>query len=176
MSNHHILAAVSRQIRRLLWAGIKEDEATRSLIKSEQAIRIGPPNQEDPVGRLIIWLFQVRPNLYQADLPMRHITDIAEPNPLPLDLSYLITPILPGGDLDGAELVVLARVMQIMAANDHILFNEPGFEENVRVILEDIPLQEQILIWRALRAPMRIAAFYQLSPVKIDPLPVTAQS
>ena len=174
MSNHHILAAVSRQIRHLLWTGIKEDEATRSLIKGERAIRIGPPDRKNPDGRLFIWLFQVRPNLYQSDLPMRHITDVAAPNPLPLDLFYMITPMLPGGDLDGADLVVLARVMQIMAANDHISFKEPDFEEHMRVILEDIPLQEQVLIWRALRAPMTIAVFYQLSPVRINPLPASS--
>lgn len=174
MSNHHILAAVSRKVRHLLWEGIKADEATQTLIKSERAIRISPPDHKDTDGRIFLWLFQVRPNLYQADLPMRHITDVAEPNPLPLDLSYLITPMLPGKDQDGAELVVLARVMQIMAANSHITFEEPGFEETVRVMLEDIPLQEQILIWRALRAPMRIAAFYQLSPVRIDPLVASA--
>lgn len=170
MSNHHILAAVSRQIRSLIWQGIKTDAATKSLVKSEMAIKISPPDAAFADGRLFIWLFQVRPNLYQADLPMRHITDVAEAAPLPLDLWYMITPILPGRDQDGSELVVLARVMQIMAANSHITINEPEFTESMRVTLEDPPLQEQVLMWRALRKPMLLSTFYQVSAVRIDPL------
>ncbi len=170
MSNHHVLAAVSRQIRSLIWQGIKQDAATQSLVESEEAIKIGPPDAGIADGRLFIWLFQVRPNLYQADLPMRHITDVAEAAPLPLDLWYMITPILPMGAGDGSELVVLARTMQVMAANPHIMIDAPGFAETARVTLEDPPLQEQVLLWRALRKPMLLATFYQVSAVRIDPL------
>ena len=170
MSNHHILAAVSRRVRSLLWDGIKVDEASKSHVKSEMAIKIGPPNPDNPDGRLYIWLYQIRPNHYQADLPMRHITDVAEPAPLPLDLWYMITPMLPASDQDGSDLVLLARTMQIMAANQHISFNEPGFEENLRVLLEDPPVQDQVLMWRALRKPMHVAAFYQITAVRINPL------
>ena len=170
MSNHHILAAVSRRMRSILWEGIKIDEATRSLVLSELAIKIGPPDPDNPDGRLYIWLYQIRPNLYQADLPMRHITDVAEPSPLPLDLWYMLTPMLPAGDQDGADLVLLARTIQIMAANEHISIDEPSFKENLRVILEEPPVQDQVLLWRALRKPMRLAAYYRLTTVRIDPL------
>jgi hypothetical protein len=170
MSNHHVLAAVSCRIRHILWEGINSDEATRALMQSKEAIRVGTPDPSDPDGRLFIWLYQIRPNLYQADLPMRHITDIAEPQPLPLDLSYMLVPTFPSDDHDGANLVVLARTMQIMAANSRIVINEPGFDESLRAILEDPAINEQILLWRALRMPMRLAAYYAVSPVRIDPL------
>ncbi len=170
MSNHHILAAVSRRIRSLLWQGIKSDEAALSLVKGEHALKISAPDPQDADGRLFIWLYQVRPNRYQADLPMRHITDVAAPAPLPLDLWYMITPVLPGGDLDGADQVLLARSLQVMAANQHITFDEPGFKEKMRVTLEDPSTQEQVLLWRALRKPMQAAVFYQVSSVRIDPL------
>lgn len=170
MSNHHVVAAVSRTIRRLLWEGMKSDPAVRSVVKSERAIIVGPPTSQLEEARLSIWLYQVRPNLYLADQPMRHITDVAAPPPLPLDLAYMITPILPPGDQDGTELVVLARAMQIMAGHAHIDLSEPGFEESLRVMLEDPPLEDKILLWRALRAPMRASAFYKVSTVRIDPL------
>jgi hypothetical protein len=170
MSNHHIMAAVSRKLRSLLWQGFKADEATRSFVNSEKAIKIGPPQPGAIDGRLYIWLYQIRPNLYQADLPMRHITDVAEPAPLPLDLWYMLTPMLPGEDQDGADQVILARTLQVMAANAHIAVEEPGFAENLRVILEDPPIQDQIMLWRALRMPMRLSAYYQLMTVRIDPL------
>lgn len=170
MSNHHILAAVSCHIRHMLWEGINSDEATRKLLTSKEAIRVGIPVPDDPEGRLYIWLYQIRPNLYLADLPMRHITDVADPQPLPLDLSYMIVPTFSSDDHDGANLVVLARTMQIMAANSRIVIKEPGFDEAMRIMLGDPPINEQILLWRALRMPMRLAAYYGVSPVRIDPL------
>ena len=171
MSNHHVIAAVSRCVRTFLWEGIKIDETAKSLIKSDMAIKIGPPVTDDPDNRLWIWLYQIRPNLYQSDLPMRHITDVAKPAPLPLDLSYLIVPALPGTNQDGADQVLAARVMQIMAAKAHFSLNQPpDFDEQLRVTLEDRPMQEQILLWRALRSPMRLAIYYQISVVRIDPL------
>jgi hypothetical protein len=62
------------------------------------------------------------------------------------------------------------RTMQIMAANEHISIDEPDFEENLRVILEEPPVQDQVLLWRALRKTMRLAAYYRLTTVHIDPL------
>lgn len=40
--------------------------------------------------------------------------------------------------------------MQLMAANEHIVIDSSGFEENLRVILEDPRVQDQVLLWRAL--------------------------
>lgn len=70
---------------------------------------------------------------------------------------------------DAADLVLLARKIPIMAANEHITLNGPGFEENLRAILEDPPVQDQVLLWHVLRKPMRLAAFYQFTAVRIGP-------
>jgi hypothetical protein len=170
MSNHHIVVTVSRRIRQLLWTGFKTDQVARSIVRGERSIIIGPPDPSLAEARFAIWLYQVRPNLYQADLPMRHSTDVAEAPPLPVDLLYQLSPMLPAGNQDGAEQVILGRAIQIMAANPHLYFMEPGFEETLRVTLEDLSLEEQILLWRARRVPMRTALYYKLSFVRIDPL------
>ena len=63
-----------------------------------------------------------------------------------------------------------------MAASEHIVIDGPGFEENLRAIMEDPPVQDQVLLWRALRKPMRLAAFYQVTAVRIDPMISSKQS
>jgi len=158
MSDHHVLAAISRYLRHTLWLGFKADEAVRALILREPAIRISPPNSADGEARLFLWLYEVRPNRYLASHPgVRPHVGAAAPPPLPLDQ-------------DGADLVVLARAMQIMAAMPHVAMPGGAEEDELRVTHEEPPLEEQVALWRALREPMRLAAFYQVGVARIDPL------
>jgi hypothetical protein len=171
MSDHHILAGISRHLRHALWMGIKADEATRSFVLREPAIRIASPDVSDPDGRLFLWLYEVRPNRYLASHPgVRPQTGIAAPPPLPLDLHYMITPLLPANDQDGADLVLLARVMQIMAAMSHLVVAGAETEGELRVTQEEPVLEEQIALWSALRRPMHLSAFYQVGVARINPL------
>lgn len=173
MSDHHILAGISRHLRHTLWLGIKADEAARALVLREPAIRIASPRADDPDGRLFLWLYEVRPNRYLASHPgVRAQKGVALPPPLPLDLHYLITPNLPSRDQDGAELVLLARVMQIMTALPHLAVPGTEGEDALRITQEEPDLAEQIALWRALRQPMQLSAFYQVGVARIDPLSV----
>jgi len=170
MSDHHILAAISRHLRHTLWLGLEADDTTRALVLREPAIRIAPPDPDDPDGRLFLWLYEVRPNRYLASNPgARPQSGIAAPPPLPLDLHYMITPLLPANDQDGADLVLLARVMQIMAAVTHLSL-PGGAPGELRVTQEEPDLEEQIALWSALRRPIRLSAYYQIGVARIDPL------
>lgn len=171
MSDHHILASISRHLRHTLWLGIKEDEACRTLVLREPAIRLCAPDRDDPDGRLFLWLYEVRPNRYLASHPgVRPQRGIASPPPLPLDLHYLITPNLPRGDQDGADLVLLARVMQIMSAVSHMALPGGGGGEELRINQEELDMDEQVALWSALRQPLRLSAFYEVGVARIDPL------
>lgn len=170
MSDHHILASISRHLRHTLWLGLKEDAACLSLVQREPAIRIAAPNRDDLDVRLFLWLYEVRPNRYLASHPgVRPQKGIASPPPLPLDLHYLITPNLPRTDQDAADLVLLARVMQIMSAIPHLVLPEGG-EEELRITQEEPDLPEQIALWSGLRQPMQLSAFYEVGVARIDPL------
>lgn len=176
MSDHHVLAAISRYLRHTLWLGFKEAEAVRALILRESAIRISPPNSADGEARLFLWLYEVRPNRYLASHPgVRPHVGAAAPPPLPLDLHYMLTPNLPSLDQDGADLVVLARTMQIMAAMPHVAVPGSAEEDELRVTHEEPSLEEQVALWHALREPMRLAAFYQVGVARIDPLALDTQ-
>jgi Pvc16 N-terminal domain len=172
MSSYAVLRDVSNELRTLLWSAIKDDAMVNGFIASEQAISLADPAATMEAGdpRVSLWLYAVKVDEFRRNDPLVRVTDTeSRYQPLPLVLSYLITPLGPRDNPEAAQLI-LGNIMRTLYSNGiTVLSNpaEPVYEE-LKISLAPLTLGELSAIWEALRRPYQLSVAYQVRIARID--------
>lgn len=172
MSSYTVLRDVSTELRSLLWDSIKDDTTVNPFITSEQAISFADPAamMEADGPRVSLWLYAVRVDEFRRNDPLLRVDDTswAYP-PLPLVLSYLITPLGPRDNPEAAQLI-LGSMMRTLYTNAITVLSspaEPVYEE-LKIALAPLTLGELTAIWEALRRPYQLSVAYQVRIARLD--------
>jgi len=164
MSEYTVIRAISESLRTLLEQTITEP-GVGALLQSPQEMR------EDDLTGVSVWLYRVTRNEHVLNhAPQRLSATQFERHPLPVNLHYLITPIMTD-PLD--EQTLIGRILQVF--NDHPVLRGSdlqnalaGSADIFRVHLETLTLEELTRIWGALQEPYQTSLSYLVQVVIID--------
>jgi hypothetical protein len=171
MSDYGVLAAVSGALQKLLWDAYEPDPVINPIVGSEAAIVLSNPTvaAQDSANRLSLWLYQVTENEFLKNEPPERVNDALRFTPLPLNLSYLLTPMSSSGEADH---LLLGKSMQVLYDNAIVLLRDPVSEvfEELRIVFARVSLEELTRIWESLQEPYRLSVAYQVRVTRIDSL------
>ena len=162
MADSTAVAEATGALRRLLQAQIAAATA---------AISPQPPQELKSGKTVSLWLYRVgrEPSLINNP-PRRPTPDTELGRPLPLVLSYLITPMM--AEAATAQ-KVLGQVLQSL--NDHAVLRggdlTPPFAagiDELRIGFDPLSLEDLMRIWSATQQPHRLSVAYQVQAVTID--------
>lgn len=190
--NHHVIAAVSQQLRHVLWLGLKEDASTRNIFAAYTDIFLSNPGQHIEVikeRRMSLWLYHVLPNEHLRNAPSVRARRTGNDSgnggsngggnsasddtvefhpPLALNLLYLLTPST-GDDLN--DQLVLGRCLQIF--HDQSILSlaskeDPEHADELHVSLAPRTIDELAKVWEAMQQPYRLSVCYEVRVARID--------
>ena len=173
MSYSNVIGSVSNALRLLL------DRI------QDTTVTILPPDQSNVTERrLNIFLYKVSENNYLKNKDWfanpNNPTEILPP-PLSLNLHYLITPYAPLEDDNiRAAHDMLGEAMRLIYENSTLpqdILDEANLDdlnENIKLTLEDLDMDELSKIWGAFDVPYRLSVGYEVSVVQIDQIPETS--
>jgi hypothetical protein len=171
MSDYTVISAVGQTLRALLTSNITQ--STDAQIKNVPIELLSPREMQDKNDSLgvSVWLYRVtRMGEMLNEPPVRvSATQIAR-TPLPLLLYYLVTPVASDPMTRHA---LLGKVLQVMY--DHSILRGAdlqgalqGTDEQLRVVLEALSLEDLSLVWDALSEPYQLSVSYVVQAVNID--------
>ncbi len=172
MSSYRVLAEVTKSLRDLLWDAFSKQAEIRALFESKDGIALTHPTDTkgDAGKRLSLWLYRIEENEFIKNQPLRRAngneSGLAVP-PLALDLSYLVTPFTKNPESD---LQLLGKTMQVFYENSIYVINEPDepVQEELKIILGRISLEEITRIWEALNEPYRLSVCYRVRVTRLE--------
>jgi len=180
VSSYLAINAVSAALRRLLWTAYAADTGpVRGLVADEQAIVFDNPTEtaRNPSRRLSLWLYRITENEHMRNMrvPLESAPDRVRSAPMPLDLSYLVTPFTGSGESDQ---LLLGKTMQVLHDNAIVYLRDDldGVAEELRILFGRLPIEEVTRIWEALREPYRLSVCYDVRVVRIDSTRVEPQA
>ena len=169
MSDFSAIGAVSTTLRELL----NKDITLSTGVLGGIPIDLHSPKemQDGGLNGVSVWLYKVsRMAEMWNDPPERKNANQMQRAPLPVQLYYLVTPVLQD---PLTRHIVLGRVLQVF--NDNAILRGSdlqgvlqGSGEQLRVNLEALTIQELSLVWDALSEPYQLSVTYLVQAVKID--------
>lgn len=175
MSEYTVIRGVTRSLRALLQAHItsSSDPGLAGVaidLRSPKEMREDPDNEGGAQG-VSLWLYRVVRNGHTLNRPPERVApNQVRRHPLPMNLYYLITPI--AGTSDDEQLL-LGKVLEVL--NDHptlrgalLADSLEGEDEEFRVTLEPLTLEELTRVWDALKEPYQLSVSYLVQMVDID--------
>ncbi|HYH66744.1 MAG TPA: DUF4255 domain-containing protein [Urbifossiella sp.] len=170
MSEFTAIREVSRSLRTLLEARLAH-EADDQLPDPSVVVALDSPQATAAEFGVSLWLYRVARNPDLANHPPpRPAVGLLGRTPLPLDLYYLVTPMV--GDPE-ADQALLGRVVQtfhdtpvLRGADLSAPLLADGRE--VRVTLEPQSLDVLTQLWQALQEPYRLSVSYHVQVLPID--------
>jgi len=170
--NYTVLNDVSDALQTLLLAEFAAEQPILPDTIGVGGISFANPPTADlnPSIRLSLWLYQVVENEFLRNDPPEPIngSDRRRQRPLPLNLFFLVTPLV---DDPTAQLQLLGKTMQIFHDNAIVILRDPvppNREDELRIILSRMTLEELTRIWESLREPYRLSVCYQVRVTRID--------
>jgi hypothetical protein len=169
MSDYNVIGAASNTMQDLLNRNITL--LPGPLFNVPINLRSPQEMRDSGLNGVSVWLYKVsRMSEMLNDPPTRISPTQMSRVPLPLQLYYLVTPLL---DDPIARHTVLGRVLQVF--NDFSILRGTdlrgvlaGTGEQLRVNLEALTIEELSLIWEALAEPYQLSVTYLVQVVKID--------
>lgn len=170
MTDFTAIRAASRSLRGVLMTAITNN--TDPQLNSVQIDLRSPREMRDANAKGVsLWLFHVRrdADLFNSDAP-RSAPGLLPRRPMPLELGYLVTPVV-----DDAELrqVLLGRVIETF--NDHTPIRDGelvdsllGTDERLYVHLDAGALPDPFRIWDALHMPYQTCVPYFVEHVTLE--------
>jgi hypothetical protein len=169
MSDYNVIGAASSTIQDLLNRNITLPLGPLHNV----AIHLQSPPEVKELGLtgVSVWLYKVSRMSEMLNMPPERISPTQlNRTPLPLQLYYLVTPLM---DDPIARHTVLGRILQVF--NDFSILRGTdlrgvlaGTNEQLRVNLEALTIEELSLIWEALAEPYQLSITYLVQVVKID--------
>jgi hypothetical protein len=172
VSDFRVIRAVSRSMRKLLEDMITTPPGELNGVPID--LRSPKELRENNVSQVVsLWLYRVTRDADMLNAqPPRVSLDREALRPLPIHLYYLVTPISPD---PADEQNLLGRVLQTFQDNSilrgaHFTGQAPldGSDEQFRLTLETLSLEELTRIWTALAEPYQLSVSYLVQVVKID--------
>jgi hypothetical protein len=171
MSDYTVISGVSQTLKNLLTVNITN--STDNQIKNVPIELLSPKEMQDATEDLgvSVWLYRVARMAEMLNEPpeRRSATQIAKV-PLPVLLNYLVTPVSKDPLTRHA---LMGKVLQVF--NDHAILRGAdlqgvlkGSQEQLRVNLETVSLEDLSLVWDALSEPYQLSVSYLVQVVKID--------
>ncbi|NMT64982.1 Pvc16 family protein [Marinobacter orientalis] len=175
MSNYTIIERVSEELRRQIFSALDEAPDTEfSVTDAATNIALEAPG-ENLNNQVVVSLYlyhisqQQRP---RNPMPLRSGAGEEKRPPLPLQLRYLLLPV----DNETNNQLMLGRILQHF--HDHPVLESIAGEapdssfgrgqDQIRVMAEDIPLEQLTQLWNAFSQPMRLATILRVDGVAID--------
>jgi Pvc16 N-terminal domain len=169
MSDYNVIGAASSTLQDLLNRNITLPPGPLHNVP----IHLQSPQEmrDSGLSGVSVWLYKVSRMSEMLNEPLARISfnQVARV-PLPLQLYYLVTPLM---EDPVARHTVLGRVLQVM--NDFAILRGTdlrgvlaGTSEQLRVNLEALTIEELSLIWEALAEPYQLSITYLVQVVKID--------
>jgi hypothetical protein len=166
-SSYDVFRDVGETLRSVL-----EDAIKNTL---EISVKLGEPKKIEEAGEkntLYVFLYRIEEN---ADLK-NHPPLTSNANEIrrqPFDLHFMLTP---NSKEEKDALRMLGRAMQVLFEKSILLGADlqgclDGTAEQLRISMNPLTQETITQIWQALEAPMRIAAFYLVTPVFIESEP-----
>lgn len=138
-----------------------------------------PPDKLTGDNTLGLYLYHVSEDAHYKNLPAPG----ADPppiryTPMGLNLYYQLTPRSELKDELAAEREQLMMTVAVKALRDYPAINKTtpvngsnllGADDRLRIVLQPIPHNEAISFWTAGSLPLRLAAYYQVSVVLLEP-------
>jgi hypothetical protein len=173
VSEFTAIRAVSKTLQALLQDAITNspDPQLRNVpIELSSPRELRDAASGNPVNAISLWLYRFARNGDLLNHPPERVDDKVLPQPLPLDLFYLIAPITATSDNEQA---LLGRVLQVFADRAIVrgtdlrddLEDEPT---ELRLTLETLTLEELTRVWSALDEPYQLSASYRVQVIRID--------
>jgi hypothetical protein len=169
MSDYSAISAVSLTLRELLNKNITLSTGVLSGIGID--LRSPKELQEAGLNGVSVWLYKVsRMSEMLNEPPERRSANQIQRVPLPVELHYLVTPVLQD---PLTRHTVLGRVLQVFHDNAILRGGDlqgvlAGTSEQLRLNLEALTLEQLSLVWDALSEPYQISVTYLVQVVKID--------
>lgn len=164
MSDYTAIRAVSESLRLLLQDAIMEP-GVNVFLQSPQEMR-----EDDNTG-VSVWLYRVTRNEHLLNQPPERTgPNTVRRRPLPVNLHYLITPLMTD-PLD--EQTLLGRILQLfndapVLRGGDLQDSLQGGDEEFRIFLETLTLEELTRVWGALQEPYQTSLSYLVQLVHID--------
>lgn len=171
MSDYTVISAVSATLKEILKQNITL--STDPDLNGVDIYLLSPKEMQDAghsVG-ISVWLYKVTRMAEMLNEPPERIgpRQIAR-TPLPVLMFYLITPFTTHPE---TRHTLLGRVLQVL--NDHAILRGSdlrgvlkGTNEQLRVNLEALSLEELSLVWEALSEPYQLSVTYLIQVALID--------
>jgi hypothetical protein len=169
--SYKVLNDVSSALRELLATEFANDASINAIVGGEGGIGFNNPTETalDTSIRLSLWLYQVVENEFLKNDPPVPVngSNLRRQSPLPLNLFYLITPFAAQRESD---LLLLGKTMEVLHDNAIVILRDPitNQEDELRVILCRLTLEELTRVWEALREPYRLSVCYQIRVTRIQ--------
>jgi hypothetical protein len=174
MGDYTVVADAGQTLINVLWEEIQADAQVNALISSESAISLESPADlagNDSV-RVSIYLYRIVEDPYMKN---RYVSVPGDGGaqrkpPLTLDLYYLVTPLV-GAPRD--QQIVLGKIMQVLY--DRAILAGPDLSgtltagnQQLRVVLNPVSLEETTRVWQALEVPYRLSLCYLVRVAMLD--------
>ncbi len=171
MSDYTAIRAVSVTLQTLL-----KQHITLSPEPQLNGVQIdlrSPKEMKDGnnITGISLWLYRVTRDAFLSNNPPpRPRPNLEAHQPIPVNLFFLVTPIV--DDIETRH-VLLGRVLQVL--NDHSILMGVDLKDTLagsscqlRITLENTPMEELTRIWSALIDDLQLCVAYQVQVITID--------
>jgi hypothetical protein len=173
VSDYTVIAEVGEALVRVLWEEIQLDPQVSLLIDNENRISLQSPKElaEDNSVRLSLYLYRVVENPFLKNQSMASLEGRRQRvAPLALDLCYLVTPLV---GTPREQQIVLGKLMQVffdraLIEGTDLSAGMAEADEEVRVVLNPVSLEETTRVWQALEMSYRLSVCYIVRVALVD--------
>jgi uncharacterized protein DUF4255 len=173
MNDYSIIADLGDSLVSVLYSSLSADPQISGLIDSEDRISLESPAdlESNNSVRLSMYLYRILENPYMKNrFPVEGSGGKIRKPPLALDLYYLLTPLV---GTPREQQIVLGKTMQVLY--DHAILKGPDMsgtletgDEEIRLILNPVSLEELTRVWQALEIPYRLSVCYIARVIIVD--------
>jgi hypothetical protein len=172
VSDFTVVAEAGTALVRVLWEEMQVDPQVNGLIDSEGRISLQSPFElkDDDTVRLCVYLYRIVENPYLKNQPLqpdhgRRMRRV----PLTLDLFYLVCPLI---GTPREQQIVMGKVLEVFY--DRAILQGPDVGpiaaagEELRIVLNPVPLEETARVWEALDMSYRLSVCYTVRVAILD--------
>jgi hypothetical protein len=173
VSDYTVISEVGQSLVQVLWQEIQSDPQVNGLIDNEDRISLESPFdlKDNDAVRLSIYLYRIveDPNTKNRFPVSGNGANLRKP-PLTLDLFYLLTPMV-GAPRE--QHIVLGKTMQVLydraiLEGSDLVGSIAASDEQVRVVLNPVSLEETARVWQALEMSYRLSVCYVVRVAMVD--------